>query len=176
MDKIDLRFMFDTNTVNKIAQNSSDEMDIYDSITQGYEYYFTDIQPDESGKAISSHKSGNTTTVYRKDAEYAINLLKIISRLQTRHVKNIATLCRFGWLLDGSYDFLPDNETLAGEMFFDILNSNERQYYNDAMIALTCIVNGCTLVTNDKRLFNKVNKHFPGRAIRYEDFIVSLRG
>lgn len=43
------RYMFDTNAINKIAQNPSDEMVIYSSKSQEYEYYFTDIQCDESG-------------------------------------------------------------------------------------------------------------------------------
>ncbi|MEA4813361.1 MAG: PIN domain-containing protein [Oscillospiraceae bacterium] len=172
MDKVEKRYMFDTNAINKICQNPNDEITIYKSKINGYEYYFTEIQCQESCANIIKKSEGlDSCLVERQRAEYALNLLRVIPKLQTCYVGQIATLRLNRWGSDGTFDILQDNESEAAAMFSDILNDNDRQYYNDSMIALTAIVNGCTLVTNDKRLFNKVNNHFIERAIKYENFI-----
>lgn len=121
-----------------------------------------------------SRDSFKSKNVERGNAEYAIKLMKIIAKLQTKHVNKIVTLRHNRWILDGTYEVIPNDEIAAYEMFSDILNNNDNQHYNDAMIAMTAIVNGCTLVSDDKRLFNKVNRHFPGRAIRYAEFTETL--
>ena len=70
---------------------------------------------------------------------------------------------------------MSDCEQKAEAMFNDILNNNDYQHYNDAMLALTAIVNGCILVTNDNRLYRKINKHYPKRAIKYNEFIELIK-
>ncbi|MEA4919340.1 MAG: hypothetical protein VB078_00230 [Clostridiaceae bacterium] len=172
MDAVPNRFMFDTNALNKICANFVDEVLIYLSKHNGFEYYFSEIQCQESAANISKVTDGiDPCLVERQRAELALNLLRVIPKLQTQYCGKFATLWPGGWLLDGTFDILPDSEGAASEMFSDILNGNVEQYYNDAMIAMTAIVKGCVCVTDDKRLFNKINKHFSDRAIRYENFM-----
>lgn len=176
MEKVEKRFMFDTNALNRICADSGDEMLIYASKSEGYEYFFSEIQCLESCANIEKNTEGlDRSLIERNRAEFALKLLKIISKLQTKYVGQIANLRWNQWILDGTFRLLPDNETAAYDMFLDIVNDNDLQYYNDGMIAMTAIAYGCTLVTNDKRLFNKVNKHFADRAIKYEDFISRLK-
>lgn len=175
LGKVKNRFMFDTNALNRICVSPEDEMMIYQSKLKGFEYYFSEIQCLESSANIEKVSSGvDAHLVERQRAEWAVNLLRVIPKLQTQYVGQIATFVPNRWKLDGTFEFLPDGEAGAAALFADILNQNDCQYYNDAMIAMTAVVNGCTLVTNDKRLFKKVNAHFPGRAIQYEDFVALL--
>lgn len=176
LEKVENRYMFDTNALNCICKNLDDETSIYQSKSLGWEYFFSEIQGKEAGANITKQYAGvSPDVVERKKAELALSLLRIIQKLQTNYIGLIATLRPFGWALDGTYNILPDNEQDAAKLFADILNENDSQYYNDAMIAMTAIVNGCTVVTNDKRLFNKINHHYPGRAIKYEDFLECVR-
>lgn len=176
MDKVANRFMFDTNALNNICKDPDAEMLVYQSKDSGFEYFFTEIQCKESEANIWK-QSPNVDPLFveRSRAEWAANLLRVIPRLQTRYVSQIATLRPGRWLLDGTFDVLPDGELPAFDMFSDILNDNDFQYYNDAMIAMTAIVHGCVLVTDDSRLFKKVNQHFPGRAIKYGEFFKSFK-
>lgn len=175
MEKVDNRFMFDTNALNEICKDFNAEMMIYQSKRYGFEYFFTEIQCKESEANIWK-QSPNVDPLFveRSRAEWATNLLRVIPKLQTQYVGQIATLRRGRLLLDGTFEVLPDNELSAFEMFLDILNNNDFQYYNDAMIAMTAIVHGCVLVTDDKRLSKKVNQHFPGRAIKYGVFLETV--
>lgn len=176
MDKVENRYMFDTNALNSICSNMLDEMAVYQSKGREYEYFFTEIQCQESSGNIAKKSQGiEPFLVERSRADWALNLLRVIPKIQTQYVGQIATLRLNRWLGDGTFSILPDGESDAAIMFSDINNDNDDQYYNDAMIAMTAIVHGCTVVTNDKRLFNKINKHFPGRAIKYEEFIGSLQ-
>ena len=172
VDAAENRYMFDTNALNRICRNSFDEIAIYQSKCQGWEYYFSEIQCQESSNTISKQTEGVLPQyVERERAERALSLLRVIPKLQTRYVALIATLRPRGWLLDGTYSILPDGEYQTYKLFTDILNNNDRQYYNDAMIGMTAIIHGCVVVTDDKRFFNKINKHFPERAIKYNDFL-----
>lgn len=176
MEWVKNRYMFDTNALNRICKNTGDEMVIYQSKCLGREYFFSEIQCQESGANITKQYADvDPDFVERKKAEWALSLLRVIPKLQTKYIGLIATFRPFGWMLDGTYNILPDGEQGAAKLFSDILNENDRQYYNDAMIAMTAIVHGCVVVTNDKRLFNKTNQHYPGRAIKYDDFIESVK-
>lgn len=172
MDKVANRFMFDTNALNQICKDPYAEMVIYQSKEAGFEYYFTEIQCKESeANILKQSPNVDPLLVERSRAEWATNLLRVISKLQTKYVGQIATLRHGRWLLDGTYNILPDNELSAFDMFSDILHDNDFQYYNDAMIAMTAIVHGCVVVTNDRRLHKKINQHFPNRAVKYEEFL-----
>lgn len=176
MDKVANRFMFDTNALNRICKDPYAEMIIYQSKYAGFEYFFTEIQCNESEANIRK-KSPNVDPllVERSRAEWATNLLRVIPKLQTKYVGQIATPRPGRWGLNGTFDVLPDNELSAFNMFSDILNDNDFQYFNDAMIAMTSIVHGCVLVTNDRRLYKKVNHHFPNRAVKYEEFLETIQ-
>lgn len=172
MEWIENRYMFDTNALNRICKNSFDEMVVYQSKCRGWEYFFSEIQCRESSANIVKQSVNvESNLVERNRAEWALTLLRVIPKLQTKYVGLIATLRPNRWILNGTYNILPDNERDAAKLFSDILNDNDKQYYNDAMIGMTAIVHGCVVVTNDRRFYNKVNSHYPGRAIKYEDFM-----
>lgn len=176
MKKLSKAFMFDTSSINQIAASSSDELLIYLSKDNGFEYYFTEIQSIEASGNISNRQTEvSASLVKRNDAEFMANLFRIMSKLQTKYVGQIATLRPNKWKLDGTFELLPECEQKVELMFDDILNNNDYQHYNDAMLALTAIINGCTLVTNDKRLYKKINKYYPERAIKYKDFMSLLQ-
>lgn len=176
MEKQNNRYMFDTNALNKIIFNPTDEMHIFRSKTNGFEYYFTEIQLQEAQANVTKIRGeADSNYVLKSDAELATNLLRVSSKLQTKYVPQIATLRPGRWKLDGTFSILPDSESDAFDLFDDILNDNDNQYYNDAMIAMTAISNGCVVVTDDIRLFKKINKHFPGRAIKYNNFIELIK-
>ena len=99
---------------------------------------------------------------------------KYMRQNERAYVGRIATLTHNRWLLDGTFELLPSGEEKAFEMYQEILNNNPWQHYNDAIIALTGIVNGCTIVVNDTRFRNTVNRNFPGRAITYSEFLSRL--
>ncbi len=176
MEVVKNRFMFDTSALNQIINKPDDEMLIYQTKLNGFEYYFTEIQGFEAGNNISKLRDEtNSDLVKRSDAELAVELLKLINKLQTKYVGQIATLRHNKWRLDGTFTLVSKSEQGAALLFSDILNNNDYQYYNDAMIAMCGIVYGCTIVTNDKRLYKKINKHFPDRAINYASFISFIK-
>lgn len=175
MDIVDKRFMFDTSALNRIARDLKDENLIYRSKSFGFEYYFSEIQVYEVLKSVYRHNVDVPENLVERDrVDFMSRLLKIIIKLQTQYVGQIATLRPNRWLLDGTFDIFPDDENTAANVFEDILNSNDRQHYNDAMIGMVAFVHGCVLVVNDRRFFNKVNKGEPGRAITYENFIAHI--
>lgn len=176
MEWVNNRYMFDTCALNRICLNPQDEMLIFQSKLQGWEYFFSEIQCRESCANIyKQSKDVDSNLVERERAEWALSLLRVIPKLQTQYVGLIATFRPAGWILNGTYDILPNNEQNTVKLFSDILNNNDRQYYNDAMIGMTAIVHGCIVITNDERFYRKVNRHFPGRSIKYEAFIERVR-
>lgn len=175
MDIVDKRFMFDTSALNRISHDPGDEILIYRSKSFGFEYYFSEIQVDEILKSVYRRNADVPDDLVERDrVDFMSRLLKIVIKLQTQYVGQIATLRPNRWILDGTFDILPDNENTAMNVFEDILNGNDRQHYNDAMIGMVAISHGCTLIVNDRRFFNKVNRGETGRAITYEDFIARI--
>ena len=163
MECVENRYMFDTSALDALCKSSgTDELKIYASKGKGFEYYFTETQLEESEKNINSKEYAGLDVVSRAAAMRAIKMLKLVSKIQNR------------WLLDGTFELLPSGEEKAFEMYQEILNNNPWQHYNDAIIALTGIVNGCTIVVNDTRFRNTVNRNFPGRAITYSEFLSRL--
>lgn len=176
MDIIDKRFMFDTSALNRIARDPDDEILIYRSKSFGFEYYFSEIQVDEILKSVYRHNGNVPDNLVERDrVDFMSRLLKIVIKLQTKYVGQIATLRPNCWVLDGTFDILPDGEDTAANVFEDILNGNDRQHYDDAMIGMVSLSHGCVLVVNDRRFFNKVNRGELGRAITYEEFIAHIR-
>ena len=80
------------------------------------------------------------------------------------------------WLLDGTFEILPDDEAKAIDVFNEVLHDNDHQHYNDAMIAMTAIRHGCAVVSRDRDFFKKFSRVFPDRFIYYGDFINQLTG
>lgn len=175
MDAVKNRYMFDTSALDALCKTEfEDETKIYATKEKGFEYYFTETQLEESEKNIRAKSNPSADIVTRENAERAANMLRVVSKIQTKYVGQIATLTENRWILDGTFELLPDGNELAWEVYTEILNDNPFQHYNDAIIALTGLANGCTLVVNDRRFRNIVNKHLPGRAITYAEFMERL--
>lgn len=177
MEWVKNRYMFDTSALNKIIESTEDEILICESKKHGYEYVFTEIQVQESENCVQKRKSGiPEDLVERSRVQKAFHLLRIIIKFQTTYVGQIATLRKNRWLLDGTFELLPDDEEKAFDVFKEVLHNNDRQHYNDAMIAMTAIRHGCMLVARDGEFFKKFRRVFPDRYIYYGDFIDQLTG
>ena len=177
MEWVKNRYMFDTSALNKIIESPKDEMLIYTSKKAGYEYFFTEIQVQESENCVQKRKSGIPEhLVERNRVQLAFRLLRTIIRLQTTYVGQIATLRKNRWLLDGTFEILPDDEAKAIDVFNEVLHDNDHQHYNDAMISMTAIRHGCAVVSRDRDFFKKFSRVFPDRFIYYGDFINQLTG
>lgn len=175
MKAVENRYMFDTSALDALCKaETDDETKIYASKSKGFEYYFTETQLEESEKNIRAKSNPSADIVTRENAERAANMLRVVSKIQTKYVGRIATLTENCWILDGTFELFSNEEPLAWDMYLEILNDNPFQHYNDAIIALTGIENGCTIVVNDGRFRKIVNKYFPGRGITYEEFMLRL--
>ena len=166
--------MFDTCALNRLCDNAADYGFVVKSLDLGFEYYFTDIQVDESKNTINPKNAQISDVVIRERAERALKLVEIIAKTQPKFLFQFATLNPGGWPLNGSRDILPDDESAAWNMYLDIWNNNPN-YRNDAMIGLVAIVNGCSIVSADCRFFKKIHAHFPGQVIQHSDFIDMLK-
>lgn len=177
MEGIDNLYMLDTCAINLLCDNADDFLFVIHSLSHNFKYCITDAQCEEIKKTISPRKQTLPSDVVEKSrAERALKLMDITLHLQPQILPRFATLFPGGWPLDGSRNILPDNEDAAWVMFKDIRGvENASRYENDAMIALTAIANGCTLITHDDRLHKKVLKHFPLRSIWYPEFICHLK-
>ena len=169
------RYMFDTSALDRLCKSTGDdELKIYASKQRGFEYYFTETQLQEAEDNIHAKKYAGLDEVGRDAAMRAIQMLRMVSKIQKAYVGRIATLDLNRWVGNGTFQLLPENERAAHAMYLEMIGDNPDKYYNDAIIALTGIVNGCTLVVEDKRFRNAVNRHFSGRAIRYGEFLARL--
>lgn len=175
MDAVKNRFMFDTSALNALFKATGDDINrVYASKKKGFEYYFTETQLEESENNINSKDDVGMDVVSREAATRAIRMLRLIANIQKEYVGRIATLTPNRWVLDGTFEILPEGEDEAFEVYKEILDGNPPKYYNDAIIAMTGVVNGCTLVVNDGRFRKIVNRHFSGRAIDYNEFLELL--
>lgn len=172
MDCADKRYMLDTSALNRIMLSTGDEISVYRSKSFGYTYYFSEIQVDEVINNVQhSNPDIPSNLVERDRVVFSLKMMKLIIKLESNYVGQIFTFRPYRCLLDGTFSILSEGKEIAADIFKDILNENDKQHYNDAMIAMTAIDNDCVLVTDDKRLFNKINKYLPNRAIKYDDFI-----
>lgn len=164
-------FVFDTNNINRLVVDIVAIENCKRAIKKGYCFYITDVQqrefmgwPDRKG-TYSDLKSWHPSENYKQ-------IYSLIDELNIQHISCIALLFKGFWIDDGSMRILDDEGSLY-EMFQSIHNKN-RNHLRDAAIAEATVYNHCILVTNDKRLRNKMNNFFPRSAITYEDFIDSL--
>lgn len=168
------RFMLDTSALNKLAKSPSDENLVYQSKFRGFEYYFTETQSEEIRNNINSKADLGKEQVSRISAEYALELSRIMNKIQTHYAGPIVTPVENSWKLDGTREFLSENETQIMAVFDERYNNNPARY-NDALIAVTGLHNGCIIVTEDRNFRRDVNKILPGWAITYAEFINLLK-
>lgn len=141
--------MFDTNVFDKLPEFI--EL-IRDSITR-YEYYITTIQIDELCE-IPDHK-----------IEIRKRNFLMLADLRARLVP--LSVFVLGWAHLG-YARLG-----KGEVYKKILNQNQSNI-EDAAIADTAVYEGCTLVTNDDDLYERMHKNGYD-VMKFIDFIKTIK-
>lgn len=164
-------FVFDTNNINRLATDITTVEKCKLAIDHGYRFYITDVQvrefmgvPDRKGTYCDPTSWCPSNNLER--------IRCLIKKLNMQHISCVALFLKNFWTLDGSMRILDDNGPLV-EMFQAIHNKN-RSHLRDATIAEATVHNHCKLITNDKRLRNKMNSFFPGSATTYEEFVESL--
>lgn len=168
------KFMLDTCILNELAKSFEDENLVYQSKSRGFEYYFTETQNIEVRNNINSKAELGKEQVSRVSAERGFDLYRIMSKIQTHYAGPIATMVENSWKLDGTREFLSEDETQIMEVFAERYHNNPERY-NDALIAATGLHNGCVIVTEDGDFRRDVNKFLPGGAITYDEFISYLK-
>lgn len=164
-------FVFDTNNINRLALDAIAIEKCKLAIKHGYQFYITDVQVREF-MGVPDRKGTYSDPASWHMSENLDQIRSIIKNLNIQHISCVALLLKHFWTLDGSMRILDDKGPLF-EMFQTIHNKN-RSHLRDATIAEATVYNHCKLVTNDRRLRNKMNSFFPGSAITYEDFLDSL--
>lgn len=175
-----LNFLFDTTAFNRLAEHIEWIFILEQSLAKGARYYKTANQDYElMGIGAKTYdKDGIPHPIASEIFETKIPLFDDIKeRLQIKRVSSMASFMRGHWILDGTYR-LYDDKSAIGKMTDEIFDANKKlrekhpfaQHY-DAMTAEAAIFNHCTLVTDDKKLKNIVNKHFPQRAIQTKELV-----
>ena len=166
--------LFDSCIYDKRLYNNLTDIDTLKSARRkGYLYFTTHVQERE----ICGVPDRNYA--YDKPWTPNPNAKEIMEIFNELDVKRVSCLANIGYqyftLLDGTYRLIED-ENCNDErviMFYDIYNHNKR-HLRDAIIAEAAIYNNCNLISVDKRLIRKVNRHFENRAINYDEFIKTL--
>lgn len=159
-------YIWDTQALNLLAKDVKAISMCQDAINYGHRYYITQVQtreligiPDRSMKYTDSSAWGKSEN----------NTLEVLENLGFRRLSCVALGYLNFWILDGSMRLLESCGPRV-DMFNDIYNGNNH-HKRDATIAEATIYHNCILITNDKRLRNKINKHFPERAITYDYYL-----
>lgn len=162
-------FIWDTQSLNLLVSDAGMVSLCKRALETGHRYFITTVQereligvPDRTMK----YSDGDTWGQYQKKT------FLVMEDLMFCRCSCIALLYPGFWLLDGSMRILSDSGPQT-DMFYDIYNNNNH-HKRDATIGEAAVYHGCMLVTNDKRLRNKVNKHFPETAISYDEYKTSL--
>lgn len=160
-----INFLWDTNSLNKLAADSKMIQCCYDAIGSGHCYYITTVQERElMGVPDRTLEYDNLS----KWGPVQHKTLDIIKSLGFRKISCIALFYHNFTLLDGSMRILEPYGPRI-DMFNSIYNHNNH-HKRDATIAEAAIYHGCTLITGDKRLRNKVNLFFPNKAITFDEY------
>lgn len=168
-----LNFMLDTSAINKLAERPED-LRLFTLAKEqlGYMYFLTLIQNRE---VIGMNSDGSfKASVYDPEMQSKSPLmLEIIEALPIIRIPNMATFISGAWLLDGTCDLLEDEGKL-NEVFNRVFNNNPK-HLEDAVIVESAMHYNCTLVSNEKRMCNRTNAFFSGRALRYGDFVEEIK-
>jgi hypothetical protein len=158
-------YVWDTQALNRLAIDKEMVIICKSAIDAGHRYYITSVQerelmgiPDRTMQYEDANAWGTHQT----------KTFEVMEHLKFRRLSCIALLYQNFWTLDGSMRILETSGSRI-EMFNEIYHNNNH-HKRDATIAEAVIYHGCILITNDKRLRNKVNKFFPECAITYEKY------
>ena len=143
------KIMFDTNVFDKLPEF----IDLIRDSTTQYEYFVTTIQIDELCE-IPDHKIDIRKRNFLMLADLRAKLVPL-------------SVFVLGWARLG-YARLGE-----GEVFNKILNKNKSNV-EDAAIADTAVYEGCTLITNDDDLYERMDKNGYD-VMKFDDFIKTLQ-
>ena len=167
-------YVFDTCVYDKKLCKHKHFIDLCkQSIDIGYQYFISDIQYREM--AGIQDRTGD----YSSNCTPSSHVEKMHEVCKILEIKTISCLGNIGYLnlviLDDSSRIIPskDDPSLLTQMFYSIDNGNNN-HRRDAIIAESSIHNGCTLITADKRLYNKVTKFFPDKVLYFDEFIYQI--
>lgn len=164
-------YVFDTNILNRLAKEPVNIELCNLAVEHGYCFFITDVQIRELN-GIPDRTGNYADSCAWRPAENAALIFSIIRKLHMEYISCVALLLLNFWTLDGSMRILDDKGPYY-EMFQTIHNKNPH-HLRDATIAESTIYNHCKLISNDKRLRNKMNSFFPNSAMPYDEFINML--
>lgn len=147
------KIMFDTNAYDRLISDPH-ALEIYAKAEDGgYEFYLTHIQIDEINEIPDKHKEKRGLAILflaygRPRIIDTESMVLDVSRLD---------FCKFG----------------EEDSYYNQLLNDSKNNCNDALIGETSIINGFTLVTDDKRLTNKI-LNIGGQVVNFNDFKMML--
>lgn len=158
-------YVWDTQSLNQLATDDEMIEQCKQAIGLGHRYYITEVQERELVGFPDRKMNYQDASAWASPESQTLAAMNILGFLR---LSCVALLYPHFWILDGSMRIL-EMSGLRIDMFNEIYNNNNN-HKRDATIAEATIFHGCTLITNDKRLKNKVNKYFPGKAITYAEY------
>ncbi|SHL31791.1 PIN domain-containing protein [Anaerocolumna jejuensis DSM 15929] len=142
------KIMFDSNVFDKLP----DFIEKMRKSSIQYEYYITSIQIDE------------LCTIPDKKLEIRKRNILMLADIRARLIPTSV------FVYDStSYDYAASGD---GTVYKKILNENISNK-EDAIIADTAVFEGCTLITEDSRFYDKMKKNNYD-VMRFDDFIQTL--
>ena len=163
-------YMLDTSVFNDLCYQEDKISKLQKSLDYGFKYYYTYIQIVEMRglkynveEGILEDKSSKELEEKRTEFE------KIINRLNVNEILHVGTL-GYTFILDGSTCALP---TEYGE-FANSIRKGNLKHNEDMIIAVSAILQGCILVTNDNDLFKKAKRTYPDNVIKVEDLLYRI--
>ena len=158
-------YVWDTQALNQLTLDDNMKNLCSIAYCHGHRYFITIVQARElNGVPDRTMKYSNADAWKSPQAE----TFEIMEALKFSRLSCVSLLYPNFWLLDGSMRILEDNGSRT-DMFYAIYNNNNH-HKRDATIAEATIYHECILISNDKRLRNKMNKFFPGSAITYDEY------
>lgn len=140
--------MFDSNVFDKLP----DFIEKIHKSSAKYEYYITSIQIDE------------LCTIPDKKIDIRKRNILMLADIRARLIPTSV------FVYDSTYyDFATFGN---GTVFNKILNENSSNK-DDAIIADTAVFEGCTLITDDSRFYDKMKKN-NFNVMRFDEFIQTL--
>lgn len=158
-------YVWDTNSLNKLADDPQMIQCCHKAIRNGHRYYITTVQEREltgvPDRTLEYDNPSKWDTVQQKTFD-------VMESLGFKQVSCVGLLYLNFILLDGSMRVLESSGPRI-DMFNSIYNNNNH-HKRDATIAEATIYHDCTLISGDNRLRNKVNRFFPDSAISFDEY------
>ena len=160
-------FVFDTTTINKIAERPQD-IEVLEAASEklGYEYFRCRIQ-DEEIEGIKS--DGTIHSTFSKLSPKSLQMKGVVERLSIRKIPCLAKFVERG-IASTDINYLKNSDGKLFEVFQKVFNENIDNL-EDAIIVEAGIRYNCTIISNDRAMCENTIKEFPGKAVLYQKFI-----